>query len=116
MGQFVQGELLSRSQARRWRRNGLWKPACQSGLGALDDWSHRLHSAKSVSVHTNLTLFAAIRSRLTLMYASPLDFVTHADINDNVIRDCGLLDFKIDEDTSGKNGEGICEYYDCDAS
>lgn len=49
------------------------------------------------------------------VHAPPLDFVTHAVIADNVISDCGLLDFEIDGDTYSKNGEGICEYHDYDA-
>lgn len=50
------------------------------------------------------------------MYAPPLDFVTYADIDDNIISDCGLLDFEFDEDSTETNGEGICKYHDYDAS
>ena len=44
----------------------------------------------------------------SLVYASPSDFVTYADIDDNIISDCGRLDF---EYAGGQNGEGICEQY-----
>ena len=71
---------------------------------------------KFVSVHANITPLAMLRSRLSLVYVLPLDFVTHAEISENVISDCGLLDFTIDEASTGKNGEGICEYHDYDAS
>ena len=43
----------------------------------------------------------------SLVCFSPLDFVTYAVIEDNIIRDCGLLDFEFDD---GQNGEGVCEY------
>ena len=71
---------------------------------------------KFVSVHANITPLAMLRSRLSLVYVLPLDFVTHAEISENVISDCGLLDFTIDEASTGKNGEGICEYHDYDSS
>ena len=123
MGQFVLSEIFSRSQAWRWAtKRG--KPVetllskvigCDDDWrsGALDDWRSSKHGAKRANVHTNLTTIPAVRSRLSPGYVLSLDFVTHADINDNVISDCGLLDFKIDEDSTGKNGEGICEYGDC---
>ena len=47
------------------------------------------------------------------MIPPPLDFVTYAVIEDNIIRDCGLLDFEYDD---GQNGEGVCEYKDYEHS
>lgn len=37
------------------------------------------------------------------------DFVTNAEIYENVVEMCGLYDFVFED--GGRNGEGICELY-----
>lgn len=54
------------------------------------------------------------RTRPLVCISSPLDFVTYAEIYDNIIQDCGMEDYIFSGD--GENGEGICEKDDCDVS